>query len=145
MSGSRSLHSARTPLRRGYHKEKQCRTIKHQGFFPPSLRPFSLFFEPKWEAPGSMKCGSNCSCVCVCVCIHPSSEKAEGMRGGGGCWQAVGGEFREGMLSRECQECPALFTVRAGSHLQVRVLSPAPAPPLPSALLITRGSSSEVT
>ncbi|TNN54671.1 hypothetical protein EYF80_035153 [Liparis tanakae] len=32
---------------------------------------------------------------------------------------------------------------RAGSHLQVRVLSPAPAPPLPAAILITRGSSSE--
>lgn len=75
----------------------------------------------------------------VSLCVYPPIALK------GGYWQAEGGEFREGMLSRECQECPALFTVRASSHLQVRVLSPAPAPPLPSALLITRGSSSEVT
>lgn len=79
-----------------------------------------------------------CVCVYMCVGVCVSIE----LKGGG---EAVRGEFREGMLSRECQECPVLFTVRAGSHLQVRVLSPAPASPLPSALLITRGSSSEVT
>lgn len=63
----------------------------------------------------------------VSLCVYPPIALEKGY------WQAGGGEFWEGMLSWECQECPALFTAQAGSHLQVRELSPGLAPPLPYA------------